>query len=99
MNVFAFIADVENLRLIARAFAVFTNEFDVGEKLHLHGHGAVALARLTAAARDIKTEMARAKAMLVRFSNRRKDFADRVKCLDISHGITAGSPANGRLIN
>ena len=52
MNVFAFIADIENLRLVARAFAVFTDEFDVGEKLHLHGHGAVALARFTSTTRE-----------------------------------------------
>ena len=60
MNVFAFIADIENLRLVARAFAVFANQFDVGEELHLHRHGAVALARLTATAGNIKTEVARA---------------------------------------
>src|SRR5580765_4196535 len=94
MNVFAFIADVENLRLVARAFAIFADEFHVSEELHLHGHGAVTLAGFTAAAWNIKTEVARAVAVLVRFSDRRKHFADRVKRLDISYGITAGSPAN-----
>src|ERR1044071_6478286 len=99
MNVFAFIADVEDLRLVARALAIFTQEFHIGEELHFDGYGAIALACLTASARDIKAEVACTVSVLMGFRDRRKDFADRVKCFDIGHRIAAGSPAYGTLID
>ena len=42
MNVPAVIAHGENLRLIARAFALLADQFDIGQKLHFHRDRAVA---------------------------------------------------------
>src|ERR1700744_4641484 len=66
MNIFAFIANVKDRRLVAHAFAVFANQLHVGQKLHLDGYGAIALTRLTAAARYVEGKMSSAESMLVR---------------------------------
>jgi len=54
VDVEAFIADVQDAALEARALAFLAHQLDVGEKLHLDRDGAVALAVLAAAARDVE---------------------------------------------
>src|SRR5262249_6655696 len=70
MDVFSFVANVEDGRFVTRAFAVLTNQFDVGQELHLDGHGPIALARLAAATWYVEAEMAGPKAVLVRLRHR-----------------------------
>ena len=58
MDVQAVIADIEHAWLVARAVAFLADELDVGEELHLDGHGAVALAGFAASAGNVEREMA-----------------------------------------
>ena len=60
VDVLAAIAHFQHLRLVSRAFALFADQFHVGQKLHLHGHGAVALAGIAAASGDVEREVPRA---------------------------------------
>src|SRR5665213_2199321 len=53
VDIFALVLDVEYVGLVARAAALFAGELDVGEELHFDGDGAVALADIAAAARDV----------------------------------------------
>ena len=57
VNVLAAITNVENLLFEPRSFALFTNQLDVGEKLHLHRDRAVALTNLATAARKIERKV------------------------------------------
>ena len=66
MNVLATISHVENLRFVARAFALLADQFDISQKLHLNGDGPVALADLTAPTRDIERKVPRTKVALFR---------------------------------
>ena len=68
VNVLAAITNVENLLLESRSFALLANQFDVGEKLHLHCDRAVALANLTTPAGKIEREVRRIKAARLRFA-------------------------------
>ena len=65
VDVLALVANVEHLRLVARAFAFFADQFDVGEELHFDGDGAVALAGFAAAAGDVEGEMSGGEAALL----------------------------------
>ena len=66
MNVLALVANLEHLRLVARAFAFVADQFDVGEKLHFDGDRAIALAVLAAAAGNVEGKMSGRKAALLR---------------------------------
>src|SRR6476659_7647948 len=99
MNVPALVAHIKDRRLVARAFALFANQFDVGKKLHLDGHGPITLARLAATTRYIERKMTGCESVLVSLSYRSKHFTDRVKRFDISHGIASRRAADGALIH
>jgi hypothetical protein len=57
MYILAAITHVQNLLFETRAFALFANQLDVSEKLHLHGDGAVALANVTTAAGQVERKV------------------------------------------
>ncbi len=57
VNVLAAITNVENLLLETRAFALFANQFNVREKLHLNRNRAVSLTDLTTPARKIERKV------------------------------------------
>ena len=54
MDIFPAIAHVQNLRLIAGAFALLTDQFHVRQKLHFNRDRTVALAHFAAAARHVE---------------------------------------------
>src|SRR5437016_9265247 len=57
VNVLAAITHVEYLLFEARAFALFADEFDVGEELHLDRHRAVALTDFAATAGHVERKV------------------------------------------
>ena len=76
VNVQAVVLDLENAALVARALALFAEQFDVGEELHLDGHGAIALADFAAAAGDVEGEVAGGVAALFGFAGGGEETAD-----------------------
>ena len=65
VDILVAIAHFQNAALEARAAAFLADQFDVGEKLHLDGDRAVALAGLAAPAGDIEGKVAGAEAALL----------------------------------
>src|SRR5204862_1416706 len=59
MDVEPVVADLKDAALVARAFALVADQLDIGEKLHLHGDRAIALAGLASSAWDIERKMSR----------------------------------------
>ncbi len=99
MDVLALIPNLEDLRLVARAFAFVADQFHVGQKLHLDGDSAVTLAVFAAAAGDVKREVSSGEATFLRFRKRSKQIADDVESFDVSDRIRARSAADWRLID
>src|SRR5882724_7787571 len=64
VNVLSVITDFKYLRLISCSFALFANQFDVSEKLHLDCDSAVALTCFTTSARNVEGEMSGGEATL-----------------------------------
>src|SRR5580704_9997880 len=89
VNVLVAITHIEDGALEARAAALLADQFDVGEELHLHGDGAIALASFTAAAGDIEGEMAGAETAALGVRSGGEEFADGIEGLQISCGIGA----------
>ena len=58
VDVLGLVANLEHLWLVARPLALVADEFHVGEELHFHGDGAIALADFAAAAGDVEREVA-----------------------------------------
>src|SRR5207253_11405778 len=99
VNVLAAITNVQHLLLETRALAFFANQFDIGEKLHLNGDGAVALANFTTAAGHIKRKVRRLQSPRLSFARRGKRFANRVVDLDVRDGIRARRAPDRGLIH
>ncbi len=99
MNVFPVITDLQNAALEPRAPALFTDEFDVRQKLHLHGDRAVALAGFAAASRHIEGKMPGGIAAAFRIRRIRENFSNRVERLEIGGRIRTRCAANRRLIH
>ena len=57
MNISSTISDVQDLLFKASAFALFANEFDVGEELHFNRHRAIALANFTSSTRQVERKV------------------------------------------
>ena len=98
MNVLAAITHVKYLLLEASAFTFFADEFDVGEKLHLDRHRAVALTDFTTTAGHVERKMRGIEAMRLGFARGRERFANRVVDFYVGHGIRTRSAADRRLI-
>ncbi len=99
VDVQALVADVEDGALEARALAFFAHQLDVGEELHLDGHGAVALAIFAAAAGDVEREVAGAVAAFLGVGRGGEDLADEIEGLDVGDRVGARRAADGRLIH
>src|SRR5580692_11273912 len=99
MNILPAVADLKHLRLVARAFALFANQFYVSKELHLHRNRAVALASLTAPSGNVERKMPGSETALLGLRQRRKKLADGVERLDVSHRIRTRRPPNWRLID
>ena len=99
VNVLAAIAHFQDLRLVARAFALFADQFDIGEKLHLHGDRAVALAGFAASAGDIEGKVPGAEAALFGFGQGGKEVTDSVEGLDVGDRIGTRGAADRRLVD
>src|SRR5581483_2096691 len=99
VDVLAPVAYVEYLWFVARAFAFFADELDVGEELHFHGHRPVALTVLASAAWNVEGEMPGAKAAFLSFGQGSKELADSVESLDVGYGVGSRGAPDGRLIN
>src|SRR5260370_1053685 len=83
VDIFPVIPDFQNAALEASAPALFADEFDVREKLHLHGDRAVALAGFAAASRHVKRKVTGAVAAAFRIGGIRKNFPDRIERFEI----------------
>src|SRR5262249_31127007 len=99
VNVLAVIMDFEDAAFVTRAAAFFADKFDIGEKLHLHGDGAVALTSLAAAAGDIERKVTGGVAAALGVRRIRKDFADGVEGFHVRGGIRTRRAADGRLVH
>ena len=96
VNVLAPIAHFEDLGFVTRAFALLADQLDVGEKLHFHGDGAVALASLAAPTRDIERKVSGAETSFSGLGQGGKEVADSVESFDVGDRIlTRGSPDRG----
>src|SRR5437660_878507 len=85
-------------RIEPPAFALFTDQLDVCQKLHFNHNRAIALAGLAASTRYVEGEVPGSKSALMSFRRSGKQFADSVKSLDVGHRIRAGRTANRGLI-
>lgn len=99
MDVETLVCDLEDLGLEAGAFAVFANQFDIGEELHFDGDGAVALAGFAATAGDVEGEVAGLVAALLGLGGGRKQVANLVEGFDVCDRVGAWRAADGRLVD
>src|SRR5208337_2974272 len=58
MDILAVVAHVENAALEALPTALLADQLDIGQELHFHGNGAIALAGFAAPAGNIEGKMA-----------------------------------------
>src|SRR5439155_27205424 len=70
INVLAFVTNIQDTRLKASSFALFTDQLHISQKLHLHRNGAVTFAGFTAASRNVERKMAGSKRLAFRFPSR-----------------------------
>src|SRR5260370_16009710 len=99
VDIFPVIPDFQNAALEARATALFTDEFDVREKLHLHGDRAVALASFATASGHVEGKVTGPVAAAFRIGGIRKNFPDRVERFEISGQIRTRCAADPPLIH
>ncbi len=99
VNVLALVLNLEDAGLVAGAVAVFTGEFNVGEELHFHCDGAVALAGVAAAAGDIEGEVAGGEREAPGIGLSGEELADEVEGFDVGDGIGTRGAADGGLID
>src|SRR5882672_10738770 len=99
MDVLAFVANFEDLRLVARAFTFVADEFHVGQELHFDGDSAISLAILTAPAGDVEGKMSGCKTALLCFRKRGKHVTDYIEGFDVGDRIRPGRASDGRLID
>ena len=99
VNILAVIADLEDSALETGAAALFADELDIGEELHLDGHGAVALAGFAAAAGNVEGKMACGVAAALRIGGFGEGFADVIESLQVRGGVGARRTADRRLVH
>src|SRR5687768_11474644 len=92
-------AHLENARFESLPIALFAYQLDIGEKLHLDRHRAIALARLAAPARYIERKVTRSVAAPLSFTRRREQFTNLVERFYISDRVRPRSAANRRLVD
>lgn len=99
VDVFAFVLDFEDAGFVAGAVALFAGEFDVSEKLHFDGDGAVSVADVAAAAGDVEGEIAGRVTAPAGFGLGGEELADGVEGLDVGDGIGARRATDGGLVD
>ena len=99
VDVLALEADLQRLAVEAPALADGARHPDVGEEIHLQPIGAVALARLAAAARLVEAEAARLVAANLRLGQLGEQSADLVEDLDVRRRVRARRAADRRLVD
>jgi hypothetical protein len=99
VDVQAVVADFEDAGLEAGALALLADQLDIGQKLHLHRDGAIALAGFAAPAGNVEREVAGGVAALFGVARGGEELPDQVEHLDISHRVGARGAADGRLID
>ena len=75
VNVLALVEDFENPALVSRAFAFFTDQFDVSEELHLDRDRPISLTDFAPASGNIEREAAGVVAARLRLARCRKHIA------------------------
>ena len=99
VNVQTFVPNVEDGALVAGAPALFANQLHVGQKLHLHGYGTVALAGFATSAGHVEGKMAWRIAAFFGVAGSGKNAPNDIEGLHVRDGIGTGSAANRRLVN
>ena len=99
VDVQAVVFDLEDAGLEAGALALLANQLDIGQKLHLHRDGAIALAGFAAPSWNVERKVAGGVAALFGVARGGEDLPDQVEHLDVSHRVGARGAADRRLID
>src|SRR5947209_8217264 len=99
VDVLAAVANVQDLRLEARALALLADQFNVCEELHPDRDRAVALAYVAATAGHVEGEVRGVESLRLRVARLREEFAHGVVGLDVGDGVRARRAAYWRLVN
>ena len=99
VNAFAVVVNFEDGGFVARAAALFADEFNVGEELHFDGDGTVALTGFAATAGNVERKMTCGIAMTLGVGRIGEDFADGVEGFHVRGGIRTRRTADGRLVD
>ena len=99
IDVLTLIQNLENAALVSGAFTFFTNQFDIGQELHLHSHGSIALAYLATAAWNVEREASGVVTARLCLACGGEDIADVIERLDIGYGIRSRRAPDGTLID
>ncbi len=91
--------DVERVAVVAAALARLARDVDVGQEMHLDLEGAVALARLAAAAGDVEGETSRLVAPHAGVGRRCEQLPDPVEDLGVRRRVRARCAADRRLVD
>src|SRR5207302_205165 len=95
----AAILHLEHLGFESLAVALIAGHEDVGEKLHLDAHFALALARFAPAAGYVERKVARRQPARPGVLGGREQLANRIERLEVRDRIRPGRPANRRLVH
>ncbi len=98
-DVLALVGDVEHLFLVAFAAAGLALEIEIGQKLHLDLHHALALALLAAPPRHVEAEEAGFVAVDLRRPRLTEELADAVERVGIGGGVRARRPPDRLLVD
>src|SRR5207302_8052228 len=99
VDILSVIADFQDAALEARTTAFLADEFDVREKLHLDGDGAVALASFAAASRHVEGKMTSCITVALRIGRISESFTNRVEGFEIGGRIRTRRTADRGLID
>src|SRR3972149_4628653 len=91
--------DIENLRLKARSLALFANDKEIREELHLDCFESVSTAPFTAASGNVERKRRGRVAALPGQGLSREDLPDRFIGFHVGEGVGSGGPAHGRLVH
>src|SRR5262249_35587111 len=99
IDVLALVQHFQNAAFVARAFALFTDQFDVGEKLHFDRYRPVALADLASASRYVEGETPGIVAARLRFARGGEDVANVIERFDVGNRVRSRRSTDRALID
>src|SRR5437660_1314393 len=99
IDVLALVQNLENTAFVSCPFALFADQFDVGQELHLDSDRSIALTDLTTATGDIEGKTSGIVTARLRLTRGSENVADVIECLDIGHRIRSWSASNGTLVH